>query len=87
QKRLDFLDIRHCRRVTPPRHRNTGGRAAETHGLDRTKAPRFWSVTWKTTIIAFVAVSLQYVIGFSVALALRRRVPGEGLFRVRFLVP
>lgn len=26
--------------------------------------PRFWSVTWTTTIIAFVAVSLQYVIGF-----------------------
>ncbi|MGO8301481.1 sugar ABC transporter permease, partial [Rhizobium ruizarguesonis] len=49
--------------------------------------PRFWNVAWTTTIIAFVAVTLQYVIGFSVALALIRRVPGEGLFRVSFLVP
>ncbi|MBY5848869.1 sugar ABC transporter permease, partial [Rhizobium leguminosarum] len=49
--------------------------------------PRFWNVAWTTTIIAFVAVTLQYVIGFSVALALSRRVPGEGLFRVSFLVP
>ncbi|MBD0415620.1 carbohydrate ABC transporter permease [Oryzicola mucosus] len=49
--------------------------------------PRFWHVTWTTTIIAVTSVTLQYVIGFSVALALNRRVPGEGLFRVSFLLP
>ncbi len=49
--------------------------------------PRFWQVTWTTTVIAVTSVVLQYVIGFSVALALNRRVPGEGLFRVSFLLP
>lgn len=49
--------------------------------------PRFWQVAWTTTIIAVTSVILQYVIGFSVALALNRRVPGEGLFRVSFLLP
>jgi multiple sugar transport system permease protein len=49
--------------------------------------PRFWNVAKTTTIIAFVSVALQYVIGFSVALALNRRVPGEGLFRIGFLLP
>ena len=38
-------------------------------------------------IIAFIAVGLQYVIGFGVALALNARVPGERLFRVAFLLP
>jgi len=49
--------------------------------------PRFWNVAKTTSIIAFISVALQYVIGFSVALALNRRVPGEGLFRVTFLLP
>ncbi|OJF97656.1 carbohydrate ABC transporter permease [Pararhizobium antarcticum] len=49
--------------------------------------PRFWRVTWTTTIIAVTSVMLQYIIGFAVALALNRRVPGEGLFRVSFLLP
>ena len=31
-----------------------------------------------TTMIAFIAVALQYVIGFAVALALNASVPGEG---------
>ena len=49
--------------------------------------PRFWNVAKTTSIIAFISVALQYVVGFSVALALNRRVPGEGLFRVIFLLP
>ena len=40
-----------------------------------------------TSIIAFIAVALQYVIGFAVALALNASVPGERLFRVGFLLP
>ena len=46
----------------------------------------FWSVVGTTTLIAFGAVALQYVIGFGVALALHANVPGE-LFRVAFLLP
>jgi multiple sugar transport system permease protein len=49
--------------------------------------PRFWNVVLTTSIIAFIAVFLQYVIGFAVALALNSRVPGERLFRVAFLLP
>ena len=40
--------------------------------------PRFWHVAWTTSLIAFIAVALQYVIGFAVALALNASVPGEG---------
>lgn len=50
-------------------------------------APRFWQVTWTTSLIAFVSVAIQYVIGFAVAVALHAKVPGEKLFRVVFLLP
>jgi multiple sugar transport system permease protein len=49
--------------------------------------PRFWSVIGTTSLIAFTAVALQYVIGFAVALALHAKVPGERLLRVGFLLP
>ena len=49
--------------------------------------PRFWNAIRTTTLIAVIAVGLQYVIGFSVALALNARIPGERLFRVAFLLP
>lgn len=49
--------------------------------------PRFWHVTMTTSIIAFLSVAIQYVIGFGVALALHAKVPGEKLFRVAFLLP
>lgn len=48
---------------------------------------RFWNVALTTSIIAFISVFLQYVIGFAVALALNSRVPGERMFRVAFLLP
>lgn len=48
---------------------------------------RFWNVIATTSLIAFTAVALQYVIGFAVALALHANVPGERLFRVAFLLP
>jgi multiple sugar transport system permease protein len=49
--------------------------------------PRFWQVFATTSIIAFSAVTIQYVIGFGLALALHARVPGERLYRVGFLLP
>ena len=54
---------------------------------DLLQNPRFWHVAGTTTLIAFISVGLQYVIGLSVALALNSRVPGEGIFRVSFLLP
>lgn len=49
--------------------------------------PRFWQVFLTTSIIAFSAVAIQYVIGFGLALALHAKVPGERLYRVGFLLP
>ena len=49
--------------------------------------PRFWATVQTTSIIAFVSVSIQYVLGFAVALALHSKIPGERLFRVGFLLP
>lgn len=48
---------------------------------------RFRSVIWTTSIIVMVSVSLQYVLGFAIALALNAKVPGEKLFRVGLLLP
>ncbi len=48
---------------------------------------RFRAVIWTTSIIVVVSVTLQYVIGFSIALILNARVPGTKLFRVGLLLP
>ncbi len=66
---------------TPPRFVGLGN-----YG-DLLQNPRFWQVIGTTSLIAFVSVALQYVIGFAVALALQARIPGERLFRVSFLLP
>ncbi|MFK0274607.1 carbohydrate ABC transporter permease [Ensifer sp. NPDC090286] len=55
--------------------------------IDLLQNPRFWHVAGTTTLIAFISVGLQYVIGLSVALALNSKVPGEGIFRASFLLP
>src|SRR3546814_8167133 len=49
--------------------------------------PRFWNVVATTTAISFIAVALQYAIGFACALALHAKVPGERLLRVGLLLP
>src|SRR3546814_560347 len=50
--------------------------------------PRFWNVVaTTTTAISFIAVALQYVIGFACAMALHAKVPGEKLLRVGLLLP
>jgi multiple sugar transport system permease protein len=48
---------------------------------------RFWTVIATTSLIAFVSVAIQYVVGFGLALALHAKVPGERLFRISFLLP
>lgn len=48
---------------------------------------RFWSTVATTSLIVFLSVSIQYVLGFAIALALHAKIPGEQLFRVGFLLP
>ncbi len=55
--------------------------------IDLLGQERFRAVIWTTSIIVVVSVTLQYVIGFSIALMLNARVPGAKLFRVGLLLP
>ena len=48
---------------------------------------RFWQVVSTTSLIAFTSVTLQFILGFGIALALVKRVPGADFFRVSFLLP
>lgn len=48
---------------------------------------RFWQVVGTTSLIAFASVAVQFIIGFSIALSLVKRVPGANFFRVGFLLP
>lgn len=48
---------------------------------------RFWQVVRTTSLIGFTSVAAQFVIGFCIALALVKRVPGANFFRVSFLLP
>lgn len=47
----------------------------------------FWSAMKFTTIFVVVAVTLEYFIGFGLALLLWRQIPGGGFFRVLFSIP
>jgi multiple sugar transport system permease protein len=49
--------------------------------------PRFWATVRTTATVVFISVSVQYVLGFAIALALHSKIPGERLFRVGFLLP
>ena len=48
---------------------------------------RFWGSMTTTSIIVFASVTLQYVIGFALALSLHHNVRGASLYRVSFLLP
>lgn len=48
---------------------------------------RFWGSIWTTSVIVFVSVAFQYVLGFGLALTLHHNVPGAALYRVAFLLP
>ncbi|WP_135303704.1 carbohydrate ABC transporter permease [Haloarcula amylovorans] len=41
----------------------------------------FQSALWHTVLLTSIAVSLQYLLGLGLALALKEKVPGAGLFR------
>lgn len=48
---------------------------------------RFWSVIKTTTLISFVSVAFQYVIGFALALAIHAKVFGHRQLRIGLLLP
>ena len=48
---------------------------------------RFWGSVGVTSTIVFASVTIQYVAGFALALALHHNVPGTSLYRVTFLLP
>jgi len=48
---------------------------------------RFWQALLRLSLFAFLSVTLQYVIGFSMALLVWREVKFKRFFRVLFLVP
>ncbi|WP_099826481.1 carbohydrate ABC transporter permease [Oceaniglobus indicus] len=54
---------------------------------DLLQNPRFWQTVKTTSIIAFTAVAIQFIIGFALALALAKRVRGADFFRTSFLMP
>ena len=55
--------------------------------IDLLSNERFWQVVKTTSLIAFTSVALQFIIGFAIALALVKKVSGEGFFRISFLLP
>lgn len=71
-------------RLVPPRPPRFVG--LENYG-DLLASDRFWETIGTTLFIVIVSVTIQYIVGFAVALALHAKVPGERLFRVVFLFP
>jgi len=48
---------------------------------------RFWESLLRLSGMSFITVTLQYVLGFALALAVWQKMPGGRVFRVLFLVP
>ena len=48
---------------------------------------RFWESLLRLSGMSFITVTLQYVLGFALALAVWKKMPGGRFFRVLFLVP
>lgn len=48
---------------------------------------RFWESLTRLSLMSFVTVSLQYVLGFALALLVWKNIRGGRFFRVLFLVP
>jgi multiple sugar transport system permease protein len=48
---------------------------------------RFWESLLRLSGMSFLTVTLQYVLGFALALAVWKKMPGGRVFRVLFLVP
>lgn len=71
-------------RLVPPRPARFVG---FDNYIDLLGDDRFWQVVGTTSFIAFVSVTLQFIVGFAIALALVKKVPGSNFFRVGFLLP
>ncbi|MEW1960341.1 sugar ABC transporter permease [Kineococcus sp. NPDC059986] len=70
---------------------STGIGQAQFVGLANYRAmlsdPTFWQAAGNTALLAVVSVPVSLVLGLAVALLLRDRIPGGGLFRAVFLAP
>jgi multiple sugar transport system permease protein len=55
--------------------------------FDALSQSRFWSSVGVTGLIGVLSVAFEYVIGFSIALALNGRLPFSGIYRAVFLFP
>ena len=77
---ISFMQIR----IVPPVPPSFVGLANYAEALTKT---RFWQSVGFTFLLAGLAVSLQYVIGFAVALALNAQLPGSKFYRAVFLFP
>lgn len=48
---------------------------------------RFWESLWRLCALSLITVSLQYLLGFALALAVWKDIRGRRLFRILFLIP
>jgi multiple sugar transport system permease protein len=47
----------------------------------------FWSALWRTVLFTFVAVGMEFVIGFGLAMLFLKQFPGRGILTLFFLLP
>lgn len=48
---------------------------------------RFWKATWNTFLFTLVSVSLEFVLGLTLAMIMNRKIRGIGIIRATALVP
>lgn len=66
----------------------SGGDFVGLHNYAATlKSHAFWSAAWFTLIFTVVGVFGSWLIGMALALLLRTRIPGRGIFKVLLLLP
>ncbi|WP_166665371.1 carbohydrate ABC transporter permease [Kribbella caucasensis] len=65
----------------------TGEFVALTNYADVLTSPRFWSAARFTLIFTVVGVFGSWLVGMGLALLLRTRIPGRGLFKVLLMLP
>ena len=65
----------------------TGDFVGLSNYLDVVTSPRFWTAARFTLIFTIVGVFGSWVVGMGLALLLRTRIPGRGVFKVLLMLP
>ena len=65
----------------------TGDFVGLANYTDVLTSPRFWKATWFTIVFTIVGVFGSWLIGMGLALLLRTKVPGTGVFKVLLMLP